>query len=448
MRVRGCCPHCRADRLLPGRDAAGTPICRDCAGIVRDFFCDRCGFEGLLLGGRLCEHCTLADTLGRLLDDGTGHVAASLQPLVISLLEMDRPKSRLIWLRNPNVVHLLRGLATGSIPLTHDGLHQETPWRTVVHLRDLLMDSGVLPRVDRQLMLYQRWLTERLATIEDPEHRRHLQHFATWHQMRRLRSKAEKTPVGRSQTNQTKQEITQAGALLTWLAGRGRTIEHCQQADLDAWHTEKPTTRRPAQTFLRWCMKTSRMPHLTLPPQVINQDQAPLHQHRRLALLRRTLNDDSLPLRARVAAALVLLYAQPVTSIVRLTVDDVLDDGVAVAVRLGDPPSPLPEPVADLVRAYVQSRQHLPYASSRSSQWLFPGRQPGQPMNPVSLQVHLRRIGVPPQRGRTSAIRQLVLQAPAPVIAKALGYHDKTATRLVTEAGGTWSRYAPGDHSR
>ncbi|MFF5447269.1 hypothetical protein [Streptomyces sp. NPDC012888] len=43
---------------------------------------------------------------------------------------------------------------------------------------------------------------------------------------------------------------------------------------------------------------------------------------------------------------------------------------------------------------------------------------------------------------------QLVLQALAPVIAKALGYHDKTATRLVTEAGRTWSRYAPGDHQR
>ncbi|GGQ93624.1 hypothetical protein GCM10010267_65480 [Streptomyces griseorubens] len=156
--------------------------------------------------------------------------------------------------------------------------------------------------------------------------------------MRRLRSKAEQGPLGRSQTSQTKQEITQAGAFLTWLADRGRTIEHCQQADLDAWHTEKLATRRPAQTFLRWCMKTSRMSRLTLPPQVINQDQAPLHQHRRLAILRRALNDDSLPLRARVAAALVLLYAQPVNRIVRLTVDDVLDDGATVAVRLGDPP--------------------------------------------------------------------------------------------------------------
>ena len=69
-------------------------------------------------------------------------------------------------------------------------------------------------------------------------------------------------------------------------------------------------------------------------------------------------------------------------------------------------------------------------------------------MNPVSLPVHLCEIGLPPQDGRASAIRQLVLQASAPVMAKALGYHDETATRLVTEAGGTWSRYAPGDHTR
>ncbi|WP_327579228.1 MULTISPECIES: hypothetical protein [unclassified Streptomyces] len=106
----------------------------------------------------LCEHCTLANTLAHLLDDGSGRVAPEFLPLVKILLEMDRPKSRLIWLRNPNVVRLLHGLATGSIPLTHDGLHQETPpgEPLVIHLRDPLMDSGVLPRVDRHFLLYQR----------------------------------------------------------------------------------------------------------------------------------------------------------------------------------------------------------------------------------------------------------------------------------------------------
>lgn len=84
-------------------------------------------------------------------------------------------------------------------------------------------------------------------------------------------------------------------------------------------------------------------------------------------MLRRVLNDGSLPLRARVAAALVLLYAQPVSRIVRLTINDVTDDETTVTVQLGDPPSPLPDPIADLMRAYIRSRQHLPYASSRSS---------------------------------------------------------------------------------
>ncbi|MFI9724388.1 hypothetical protein ACIHFE_32930 [Streptomyces sp. NPDC052396] len=83
------------------------------------------------------------------------------------------------------------------------------------------------------------------------------------------------------------------------------------------------------------------------------QDQAPMHQHRRLAVLRRVLYDDTLPLSTRAAAALVLLYAQPVSRIVRLTTEDVADDGDALTIRLGDPPSSLPAPVADLVRAYL-----------------------------------------------------------------------------------------------
>ena len=354
---------------------AGHRICRDCAGITRDFFCDRCGFEGLLLGRRLCERCTLADTLARLLDDGTGRVAPSLQPLVTALLEMDRPKSRLIWLRNPNVVRLLRGLATGTIPLTHDGLHQETPWRTVAHLRDLLMDSGVLPRVDRQLMLYQRWLTERLAAIEDPEHRRLLRHFATWHQMRRLRARRRR---GRwALPDQPDQAgITQAGAFLAWLAGRGRTIEHCQQADLDAWHTEKLATRRPAQTFLRWCMKTGRMSRLTLPP-----GHHPGPRRRCTSTAGSPCSGGSstttpCPCGARVAAALVLLYAQPVSRIVRLTIDDVTDDGTTVTVRLGDPPSPLPEPVADLMRAYSSPASTCPTPAAEAHSGSSPAASP------------------------------------------------------------------------
>lgn len=189
------------------------------------------------------------------------------------------------------------------------------------------------------------------------------------------------------------------------------------------------------------------MPRLTLSPQVVNQDPTPPHQHRRLAMFRRVLNNDSLPLRTRTAAALVLLYAQPVTRIVRLTLEDVTDDGTNVTVCLGDPPSSLPKPAVGLMRAYIQCSQPLPYASSEAPAGSSLAASPDSRWT--------RPAPSPPARDRCpSTVRQGLRDSPArppgpgPVVAKALGYHDKTATRFVTESGGTWSRYAPGDHTR
>jgi hypothetical protein len=65
-----------------------------------------------------------------------------------------------------------------------------------------------------------------------------------------------------------------------------------------------------------------------------------------------------------------------------------------------------------------------------------------------TLELRLRNLGFRTQRGRTSAIRHLVLRAPAPVVARTLGYHDDTTAQLAAEAGGTWRHYAPGDHTR
>lgn len=40
-------------------------------------------------------------------------------------------------------------------------------------------------------------------------------------------------------------------------------------------------------------------------------------------------------------------------------------------------------------------------------------------------------------------LRQLHLQAPAPVIAQALGYYDKSITRIATESGAPWRTESP-----
>ncbi|WP_208024309.1 hypothetical protein [Amycolatopsis pithecellobii] len=94
-----------------------------------------------------------------------------------------------------------------------------------------------------------------------------------------------------------------------------------------------------------------------------------------------------LPLRSRAAGVIVLLYAQPLSRIVRLTVDDLGRDGDQVLLRLGEPPSPVPAPVAELLLAWI---------------------------------------------GRTAAIQPHVLTIPAPVVADALGYHPVTTTTTNT----------------
>ena len=70
-------------------------------------------------------------------------------------------------------------------------------------------------------------------------------------------------------------------------------------------------------------------------------------------------------------------------------------------------------------------------ATNHASRWLFPGRGAGQPLRAETLASAIHELGVPAAAGRGAAIRQLVLQAPAPVVAQAFGYHDKAASRLV-----------------
>ncbi|WP_222109688.1 hypothetical protein [Streptomyces cupreus] len=100
-------------------------------------------------------------------------------------------------------------------------------------------------------------------------------------------------------------------------------------------------------------------------------------------------------------------------------------DGVTVLLRLGEPASPAPAPVASLLLEHIADRDNMNTATNPASRGFSPAAA-----------------------ARGAAIRQQLLEMPIPVVAEALGYHDKTTTRLRNETGGAWSRYAPEDHSR
>jgi hypothetical protein len=197
------------------------------------------------------------------------------------------------------------------------------------------------------------------------------------------------------------------------------------------------TAPNPAATA-RWLAR----PALQLPQLRFAKGEA-ITQHRRLALLRHYVTDDHAPARIRAIACLMLLYAQPLSRVLRLTVSDITqgDDG-QVHIRFGHPPTPIPEPFAGLLLQLIADQP------ATSSNWLFPGRNPGQPAAYATIFTQLRGLGFPMRTARISALRQLVLQAPAPVIAEALGFHYTTTERQHANAGATWNRYPAGDHTK
>jgi integrase len=450
LAITGTCPGCGSpDRVLPGL-RAGVPVCRDCAGITRHFSCLHCGTETGMAGRRhrLCGRCGVRWETARLLDDGTGAIRPALRPLAEALTTAPNPAATLSWLETPHVRQLLASLASGTLPLTHQALDAWPRPRAAGYLRDLLVSCGALPAADKQLLQFQAWLGHRLASLAGHPQLRLLRQFGLWHQLPRMRARAATGPLRATALQYARSRFTQAQAFLTWAADHDLRPAALTQADIDTYYaTCRAHQRQAVRAFLLWATTAGHIPgHLDIPRQPPSAGQA-ITQQQRLALLRRFATDPAIAIRPRAAACLMLLYAQPLSRILRLTENDLTRDHDGCSwLHLGDPPSPVPAPFDTLLHQLAATRHdHTP--ANHASPWLFPGRNPGQPAAYRPMLIQLRDLGLPMRTARISALRQLVLQAPAPVIADALGFHHTTTTRQHANAAAPWSQYAAPDHT-
>ncbi|MFR9774039.1 hypothetical protein [Nocardia sp. SC052] len=401
--------------LRPGDQAL---VCVDCAGFTVSYRCSRCGHEGKLHGRHRCTRCAFADELADLLSDDTGRVRTELAPLAAHLLTMNAPLSGLCWLkhrkgRDRAPADLLAELGRGEIELTHEAFHVLQPWRAAAHLEELLMACDILPPADKQICAFERWLIQHLATITDPDQARLIKRFAIWDVQPRLRARAARRPLTAGSQRGFMNQIRQATRFRGWLAEHNLTLAGCGQADIDAWYIEHNAhARTNIRGFLHWCVANNLTRQFRLPTVVIGP-ATPMPAEQRIDLLGRVLTDPNWPLRSRVAAAIVLLYAQSVSRIVRLTIDDVTDVDGQVLLNLGEPPSPVPAAVAELLLTWIEQRTNMNTATNRDCRWLFPGRRAGQPMHPTTLSDLINALGVPSRLGRVGALHQHVLELPA-----------------------------------
>src|SRR4030088_1048434 len=100
-----------------------------------------------------------------------------MAPIVDGLCRVDRPASILTWKLSTRVKRLLTGLASGDIPLTHEGLDATGMEGEAAHLRSVLVRTGVLPPRDDPLARLERWLSSKLEAVTEPAVRGPVEQF-------------------------------------------------------------------------------------------------------------------------------------------------------------------------------------------------------------------------------------------------------------------------------
>lgn len=436
----GLCPSCGMERMLPGRlDIGDQPVCRDCARIRQDYHCGACGREARPYRRGDCARCALRFDLES--DFLRNDSPEGFRTLIEVLCEVDRPESILTWKRSGKVQALLSAIASGATPLSHAGLDSFDPsGKHVEHVRSILVHHGVIPGRDEYIAHFQRWLEEKLAGVESNDIERPVRQFATWHHLRRINAIALTGASTRGPVRSSKQEITETLKFLQWLHDEhNRTIATCVQLDVEQWVASGPTTRHAIRTFLVWCVDSRINSSLSFGFRKA-QSVRLLTQDQRIAWIRELLEGSSESLPYRVAGTLLLLYAQPLVRIAEIPLNKVIVSPDGLAIQLGVTPSPVPEPFGSLLHDHIAHRPNL-RTGGATNPWLFPGYRPGDHLHPNTIMDRLRELGIDLLGARNTALRELVSQVPAPIVAEMLGYSDQVTQRHASLAAVPWSRY-------
>ncbi len=438
LAAKARCPSCGQTRRLLRYPGFEEPICRHCAGGPADHVCGRCGAEDAPYGRGLCARCVLHDRLTELLGDPAARARVGINGLFDALHAARSAKDTIRWLADTPAADVLGQISRGELALTHDALDRLPPSAWLRHLEHLLMATGALPARDPALARLERWIEHYLAEhTSEPA----LRTFAHWIILRRARRNSRHAPLDAGVLNAAKTELRSAAAFLDWLANRDQTLAGCRQTDIDAWLANSRADHYSARSFARWAAERGLMAKLAFPAGQRHGPAAAIADQDRIAVARRLLHDPDIEARDRVAAVLIVLFAQPVSRVARLTVDDLTIDHNTSTIRLGASAITLPAPLSDHVRRLLAERRSRAAAELGDSRWLFPGGAPGRPIGAQVLSRRLKRIGVDCANARRTALLQLGGELPAALLADLLGLHIRTANKWAQIAGRPWGDY-------
>ncbi|MEU9192773.1 hypothetical protein [Streptomyces hundungensis] len=151
----------------------------------------------------------------------------------------------------------------------------------------------------------------------------------------------------------------------------------------------------------------------------------------------RLLNHDALPTADRIAGLLLNLYAQKISTISQLAVDDVNITGKTVAITFGNCRSSSPCRWSPWSANSSLTDEAKPRSTHRIlAPWLIPGGQPGRPLSDSQIGQRLHKIIIHPPRDRPTTLFPLASELPAAILAGMLGVHILLAVQWQKASGG------------
>lgn len=287
-------------------------------------------------------------------------------------------------------------------------------------------------------------LAESLTLLGDQTDRTVIAGWVRWHALPRLRRRVER---GVSTTHSGSNVRRQTQQVLLFVAGvenRERTLATCTQSDIDRWFAQPGKTRAHVRAFLAWAADHKHIPvTLALPNSKRSSVPVTVDSSYRWQMARKLVTDDTIAVGDRVAGALLVLYAQPLTRIAALTIDDVLttNSGTVTITVTPGVDIELVEPFDSLI-LQLPIRRRAGISDQLPTKWLFPGPTPNRHAAAAAIATRLRILGIEPRKMRASAVAQLAAEIPPAILAGTIGITAASAARWAAIAGGDWTRYA------
>ena len=434
-RPRGTCVRCQ--RVGVPFDADG--VCGPCRR-WEHHHCDTCPQRRPLVvdeTGRRCHRCRLHEETTAL----AGNDPPDWLLNVITALNASKTAfSTREWLADSPGGRLLHAIVAGRVPLTHDDLDRHTG-RSVAHLRGMLIAAGALEPDNRWFERLEQHIVAATSTVSDTTDRHTINSWMRWHALPRIRRRADRGRSVAHSAGNLRRQLREIIEFTTGVHDVGRSLGECRQTDIDTWFAQPGTAARDVRPFLVWAIERRHLPgELEFPPTGARSPRNAVEYEHRWDLARRLINDSTIRPDDRVAGALVVLYAQPLTRIAGLTTDAVTTGPEGTAIRFDRFTIDLPEPFATLAQQ-LPIRRQAGAANLLPTNWLFPSRRPDRPIGADTLGQRLRRIGINARECRIAALNQLAGEIPPAVLANAIGINARTATQAVTINGGNWTRY-------